>query len=686
LKDHKGALELKLNSNWQHPEFVTGVEGTGLRTDGYSTWLTGSLPAIASNPVSINGWFALESYPTDTAAFFVLSDSKSGTAVSACIDRFGKPLMGIKQGNVFNYYASTVSLPRFKWIHVGLQCTAGKAELFINGQKLQSVNATPLNPMTPDQLLVGRDVREKAIGMFPVTAINGIIDEVEISAKPLQLHKIATAVKNNASRIPKLAIPAVRFAKDFSRPQYHLLPASNWTNETHGFIYYKSRYHIFNQKNASNLFLGQINWGHFSSPDLVTWTEHKPALTPEPAYDENGIWSGHVVLNDKGVATIIYTAGSRQMGIGLAFPKDTALIEWQKFKDNPVIKGQPDGFSRTDLRDPFVFREGGKWYMIVGFGVKDNNEERGAVLLYTSTDLKKWNFLHTLFEGNPAIDNSGIFWEMPVFLKMNNKYIFLVNKVPHKGVPAVALYWTGDFVNEKFVPDNRMPQKLEVVNRLLSPSVAVDKNGLVTTIAIIPDEIGSAAAYKNGWTHVYSIPRVWTFENGKINQSPHPSLRKLTSDSCSIAVQTVTPAKNLLISKGAHQLEIETRFSLSGCRKFGFVLAKDSTGREFTKIYYDFDSQEFIVDQANSSRREHIPLDTRSGKYQLDKNAEVQLHVFIDGSVVEVFINNKDAFTTRIFPLSEASNIVEVFTEGGAVKLEKAIIRKLKSANNQVDF
>ncbi|MCB9347908.1 MAG: hypothetical protein H6573_10425 [Lewinellaceae bacterium] len=57
--------------------------------------------------------------------------------------------------------------------------------------------------------------------------------------------------------------------------KYHLLPAANWTNETHGLIYHQGKYHIFNQKNGTNVFLGQINWGHYSSPDLLQWTEHR---------------------------------------------------------------------------------------------------------------------------------------------------------------------------------------------------------------------------------------------------------------------------------------------------------------------------------------------------------------------------------------------------------------------------
>lgn len=686
LKETNGKVPLHLTSNWDQAELVTGVKGTALRTDGYSTWLTATLPEAIGNPVSMGGWFALESYPTDTAGFFVLADSKNGFSISACVDRFGKPLIGVKRNEQMQYYGADTILQKFKWIHVGINIQKDKAALFINGTQQATVTVDAKNHLSFDRIIIGRDIREKSIGIFPVTAINGIIDEIEVSNKPLQIRRILNGMNSASALVPRLAIPPGRFQHDFNRPKYHLLPAANWTNETHGLIYYKGEYHIFNQKNASNLFLGQINWGHFSSPDLITWTEHKPALTPEPGYDENGIWSGHIVLNNEGVPTIIYTAGGTPMGIGIAFPKDSTLIDWVKYKGNPVIKGQPEGFSRTDLRDPYVFKEGNKWYMIVGFGIKEKETEKGAVLLYTSNDLKKWTFLHTLFEGDPHKDDSGIFWEMPVFVKLNGKYILLVNKVPYKGIPAVALYWTGDFVNEKFIPDNKMPQRLEVVNRLLSPSVALDKDGLTTAIAIIPDEIGSRAAYQNGWTHLYSIPRVWTLENGKINQQPHPALQKLRLSKATIPAQTVYPDKNVLLSKGTHQVEIEAEFSPLACKRFGFIVGKDSAGTELTKIYYDFEKQQFIVDQTKSSQRKYIPLNTRTGQYVLDSKSNVNLHLFMDGSVIEVFINNKDAFTTRLFPKNENSNWVEVFTEGCPVQLNQASVWKLSSSHNKVDF
>lgn len=664
-------------------EHVSGFSGNGLRTDGNSTWIVGKIKSTGQ-PFSISGWFALETYPTDTAGFFSLSDTVKGKFISACVDKFGRSMIGIKANNEVRYIGGDKTVSKFKWTKIGLSVDKEKIVLFVDGK--QSLVLTSGEAFTSfDQIIIGRDSREKKINIFPVTAINGIIDEVAITGGD-SFQSVSSSQEKQSKQLPDLSIPEERFKNDFNRPLYHLLPSANWTNETHGLVYYNNRYHVFNQKNGGNVFLGQINWGHFSSKDLVHWVEHVPALTPQPGYDEYGIWSGHVVV-EKGQPVITYSCGSsKAFAVGMAYPKDKNLIGWNKYADNPVIEGQPGGFSRKDLHDPYLWKEADVWYMIIGFGVIEKDVKKGSLLLYKSTDLKKWTFLHTMFTGNPEKDDSGVFWEMPVFWKMNGKYILLVNKVPPPQGPAVALYWTGKFENEKFIPDQEVPKRLEVVNRLLSPSVNFDAEGRTTAIAIIPDETSAQAQYQQGWTHLYSIPRTWSLVNDSIRQAPHPALLQLRGEKKAFTDKTILPGSNMPLSKGRHQLEIVAEMVPGDCQKFGFVVGKNSDNSEWTKIYFDFTSNQIIVDQAKSSKKNFIPLDTRVGSYKLDRNQKAKFRVFIDGSVIEVFINDKDAFTTRLFPKYANSNEVEIFSEGGPTKLIKAEVYHLKSANLKTDF
>ncbi|MGK7393561.1 MAG: GH32 C-terminal domain-containing protein [Candidatus Cyclobacteriaceae bacterium M3_2C_046] len=673
-------------SNFENPEYVRGIDGTGLRLDGYSSYVKGELPVRLPESFSLGGWYALETYPTDTAGFFTLADQSGNQWISAEVDLFGRILIGQTDQGIENYQPGQEIIEKFEWNQVLLTVDQDKAILYLNGNRLATLSLGNNFSSQLSEVILGRSYRDKHLyNYFPVSHLNGIMDEVSLWNQALTAEQVKNLYKTRGpGQKPDLAIPAVRFQDDFNRPKYHLLPAANWTNETHGLIHYQDRYHIFNQKNGTNLYLGQINWGHFSSPDLIHWTEHQPVLTPEPEYDRMGIWSGHAFMDEQGQPVIMYTGNDGQtFGMNLAFPRDENLINWQKYEGNPVVKGPPAHFERIDFRDPIVWQEDDTWYMIIGFGLVEEGIEKGTVLLYRSDNLKDWKYLHPLFTGDPEQDDSGVFWEMPVFRKMGDKYILLVNKVPHQGNPAVALYWTGDFKEEKFVPDDLQPKRLEVINRFLSPSVTKDASGQTVAIGIIPDETHPQAQLNQGWTHLYSIPRVWQLKGNKITQQPLPALTSLRYAENNIQPQEVKPGKSISLARGDHQLEIYLELIPEG-NQFGLILGMSPDRREMTRLYYNFDQEEWTVDRTQSSQRPFIPLDTRSGKYKLKKNEKVSLRLFIDGSVIEGFINDEDAFTTRIFPQSPLSNQVELFSQEGSVQLLEAKVWKMKSSNNQV--
>ena len=88
---------------------------------------------------------------------------------------------------------------------------------------------------------------------------------------------------------------------------------------------------------------------------------------------------------------------------------------------------------------------------------------RGGLFLYksTSADFKQWSQQGTMLEGNPSADGTGDFWEMPIYYNFGAKSIVLINKLPN----ANALYWTGNFDGSKFIRDNVVPERLEVINQ-----------------------------------------------------------------------------------------------------------------------------------------------------------------------------------------------------------------------------
>ena len=102
LLSDDGKSLLTLYTVKQTPEFVVGLDGKALRTDGYSTWLEG---VMDEGGTSLSAWFALESYPTDTAAFMGVRDAL-GNSVAVCTDRFGQLLLGVGKNKSYSYYSA----------------------------------------------------------------------------------------------------------------------------------------------------------------------------------------------------------------------------------------------------------------------------------------------------------------------------------------------------------------------------------------------------------------------------------------------------------------------------------------------------------------------------------------------------------------------------------------------------
>ena len=71
-------------------------------------------------------------------------------------------------------------------------------------------------------------------------------------------------------------------------------------------MHWRGTHHVFHQADPASLWFGIMTWGHLSSPDLVRWTRHEPALVPSQPPDRDGCWTGCIVDVD-GTATAIYT-------------------------------------------------------------------------------------------------------------------------------------------------------------------------------------------------------------------------------------------------------------------------------------------------------------------------------------------------------------------------------------------
>jgi beta-fructofuranosidase len=175
------------------------------------------------------------------------------------------------------------------------------------------------------------------------------------------------------------------------------------------------RYHLFFLKAPRSLGNPDLRHeaariGHASSLDLCHWEVHADALRPnDTGFDDLALWTGSVARGDDGVWRMYYTAlntegrGARDQRIGLAESDD--LMTWRRAADEPLVEPDPchyrmlaDGSSET-WRDPFVFRAGDGWHMLIT--ARDPTAERlfdGVLAHARSADMRTWQLAPPLTE------------------------------------------------------------------------------------------------------------------------------------------------------------------------------------------------------------------------------------------------------------------------------------------------
>ncbi len=469
---------------------------------------------------------------------------------------------------------------------------------------------------------------------------------------------------------------------DPHRPAYHFLPEANWLNDPNGLIQWKGLYHLFYQYNPNGPFHGTIHWGHAVSEDLVNW-EHLPiALAPTPdSPDQDGCYSGCAV-NNNGVATFIYTGvrGPHQLPC-VATSTDDRLINWQKYPNNPVIASPPPDLNLVAYRDHCVWKEGDIWYQVIGAGIKDVG---GTALLYRSPDLLNWEYLHPILVGDLNATDSlptGEMWECPALVALNDKHVLLISVWTNQ-TPAYSAYYVGDFTQHRFTP-----LYLAVLDNggcYYAPQTMWDDQGRCLMWGWLWEERSSEAQRLAGWSGVMSLPRILSvLPDNRLAQTPVPELQKLRTEHLQFNNLVIPPGGELTLPEiKGDCLEIMFEFEPDEAESVGVAVRCSPDGSEQTIITYDRAIQALVIDREHSSLDSEVPHDRRVASYPWEGTATLKLHIFLDRSVLEVFINDEVAMASRIYPTRADSLGLRLVASGGKASAKLLDIWKMQGSLN----
>lgn len=680
------------------PENVAGAVGEALRFDGYTSCIEASLGAILpanSHQLTFSAWVAVPCYPI----IQIDTDTKQQTAIVSCLNESAKTGFGFFLGfdGTYSFKAylngwafelkAENPLPVYQWNNLVavLDYDTNSARLYNNGEVVASGKCNAMLQYDGGTLWMGQSDVHRFAGPFELMSYNGLIDDVKIWNEALSENEIKSWKAENPAN---LDIPASRFAGDILRPRFHGMPASSWTNECHGMYFADGRYHLFFQKNADGPYMARLHWGHISSENLYDWREEPIALAPGTPYDIKGCWSGCIFADDVitgGKPNIIYTAVDYvKATIAQAYPVTENLNVWDKSANNPIINGRPSGLS-DDFRDPYFFRNGNNAYIIVG----SSKDGIGTTTLHkfnpaTST----WTNDGTVFFSGSSQAQDGRFWEMPNITPMGDgKWLFTATPLgTAQGVHT--LYWTGTIdANGQFSPSTSVPKSVELISKegfgLLSPTI-YQHEGKTIVLGIVPDKLSSQANWDLGWAHCYSLPREWTLDDsGNLIQKPWEMLTGLRSGAGFDKSDFTQEGATALEGISGREIEILASF-IVGQSPVGFNIFKNSVAEGI--IRYEPATNRLVAD-FSSLRRLTNDNNIYNGVYEcelperLAAGQELKMNIFVDHSIIDIFINDKWATSIRVFPTAEDANGVEVFADSSAnVKSLKAWNLAVKSS------
>jgi beta-fructofuranosidase len=461
-----------------------------------------------------------------------------------------------------------------------------------------------------------------------------------------------------------------KFAQDHHRPTFHFLPPMNWMNDPNGLIQWKGVYHLFYQHNPYEAKWGPMHWGHASSTDLLHWKHHPLALEPSPdSPDEDGCWSGVTVVHED-LPVVIYSGNSK---VGQRCCLATSADDLQTLdKDarSPVIPDLPIEYNIDEYRDHCVWREGDVWNQLIGARIKDAG---GTVLLYRSYNLIDWTFVGPILTGgtysvDPLPKNA--MWECPDLIPMADKHLLVVSILTDS--PQHTGYFLGVYEDGKFIPESY--QRIDYGDwEYYAPQSFITEAGERITFGWIQEARSIDWQLEAGWSGVLSLPRQFSLlPNQQVGIQPHAVVEQLRGPFYSIEGHDIAQGEVFDLGVEGHALELRAVFSFDATAdEIGLNVLCAPDGSEHTSIVFNPTRGWIKLDRFQSSMDERAYVNERGGPLELADGEDLDLHIYIDHSVIEIFANDRAVLTGRVYPTQKDSIGVQVFARGGNAALKR---------------
>ena len=495
------------------------------------------------------------------------------------------------------------------------------------------------------------------------------------------------------------------------RPAYHASVPSGWANDPNGTIFYQGRAHLFYQHYPHKAEWGTMHWGHFATEDFIHWENLPIALVPDQDYEVLcGCCSGSTIEKD-GKLYLMYTAAQPDLQRQCMAVSDDG-VRFAKDPGNPIVTADslhPE-VSRTDFRDPRMFKKGDWYYLIAGARVLTAEEAASApnegyvkepeeslpvhspsddavsakepdktgygnMILLKSRDLYHWEYVGKLIceQDEFSIDYyrlNGVY-ECPDYFTDNGEEVLLSSP---QNLPSMghryqnihsSLYMLGklNFDTGRF--DVRTIEEVDSGFDFYAAQTLRMPDGRVIMIAWKEMWDRSFPTRPEGWAGTYTLPRELSVENGRLIQRPVREIgqyrkNRVFRDSLTVDGQSVS-----VDGVSGNVIEIHVTMEPGTADKAGLKLFR-GTEHE-TLFYYDRAGGTLVFDRSHAGQTlKGRDKDVQRRYCDVGHPESIELDLYLDVCSLEVFIDGgAHTMTGNVYPDIETDTGVEFFSEGG---------------------
>jgi sucrose-6-phosphate hydrolase SacC (GH32 family) len=211
-------------------------------------------------------------------------------------------------------------------------------------------------------------------------------------------------------------------------------PSGEWLNDPNGLVF-DGRWRLFAQHRADAPDFRATGWARLSSPDLLRWTFDGPAIAPE-----GDLWAYSGSIASDAERLLAWHTGHAG-GFERQVRRESldAGRSWSPPLDLPTL-GPP----ARNRRDPFVFRDGGGWALLLAEPCDWHDwaaQPPSRLALYRSADGVDWQFAGHIGPWRPP----GVMWEVPVLLRLGGHDMLIVSEIDRRsgGAECSVSAWLG---------------------------------------------------------------------------------------------------------------------------------------------------------------------------------------------------------------------------------------------------